>query len=131
MGLLSLAADGMPPKLLRLIRARTMRPRSGQLKATQCSWRFPLAFVKNAYSPLHVRLVFWSSLARYPRDSSWNQRSCVRPLLRIKTSKTKMMSPLISGERSQCVLLDGEPLEEVDKLQHLDSTRFTYKQCVC
>ncbi len=37
------------------------------------------------------------------------------------------MSPLISGERSKAVLLDGEPLEGVDKLQHLDSTLFTYK----
>ncbi len=36
------------------------------------------------------------------------------------------MSSLISGERSQCVLLDGGPLKEVDKLQHPDSTRFTY-----
>ncbi len=31
------------------------------------------------------------------------------------TSKTRVMSALITGEQRQAVLLDGEPLEDVDK----------------
>ncbi len=36
---------------------------------------------------------------------------------RINASKTKVMSTLIPGEQRQAVLLDGEPLEDVDKFK--------------
>ncbi len=36
--------------------------------------------------------------------------------MHINASKTKVMSALIPGEQHQAVLLEGEPLEEVDKL---------------
>ncbi len=39
----------------------------------------------------------------------------------INASKTKVMSALIPGEQRQAVLLDGEPLEDVDKFKYLDS----------
>ncbi len=42
-------------------------------------------------------------------------------ILRIDVSKTKVMSPLIPGEQRQTALLDGEPLEGVDKFKHLSS----------
>ncbi len=35
--------------------------------------------------------------------------------MRINASKTKVMSVLIPGEQRQAVLLDGEPLEDVEK----------------
>ncbi len=41
--------------------------------------------------------------------------------MRIKASKTKVMSALIPGEQRQAVLLDGEPLEDVDKFKYLGS----------
>ncbi len=41
--------------------------------------------------------------------------------IRIKVSKTKVMSALIPGEQRQAVLLDGEPLEDVDKFKYLGS----------
>ncbi len=41
--------------------------------------------------------------------------------IRINASKTKVMSALISGEQRQAVLLDGEPLEDVDKFNYLGS----------
>ncbi len=37
--------------------------------------------------------------------------------MRINASKTKVMPALIPGEQRQAVLLDGEPLEGVDKLK--------------
>ncbi len=37
--------------------------------------------------------------------------------MRINTSKTEVMSALIPGEQRQAVLLDGEPLEDVDKFK--------------
>ncbi len=37
----------------------------------------------------------------------------------INASKTKVMSALIPGEQRQAVLLDGESLEDVDKLKYL------------
>ncbi len=37
--------------------------------------------------------------------------------MRINASKTKVMPALIPGEQRQAVLLDGEPLEVVDKLK--------------
>ncbi len=37
--------------------------------------------------------------------------------MRINASKTKVMSTLIPGEQRQAVLLDGEPLEVVDKFK--------------
>ncbi len=40
---------------------------------------------------------------------------------RFKASKTKVMSALIPGEQRQAVLLDGEPLEDVDKFKYLGS----------
>ncbi len=39
--------------------------------------------------------------------------------MRIDTSKTKTMSTLIPGEQRQAVLLDGEPLEDIDKFKYL------------
>ncbi len=41
--------------------------------------------------------------------------------MRINASKTKVMSALIPGEQRQAVLLDGEPLEDVDKFKYLGS----------
>ncbi len=41
--------------------------------------------------------------------------------MRINASKTKVMSALIPGEQRQAVLLDGEPLEDVDKFNYLGS----------
>ncbi len=41
--------------------------------------------------------------------------------VRINASKPKVMSTLILGEQPQAVLLDGEPLEDVDKFKYLDS----------
>ncbi len=41
--------------------------------------------------------------------------------MRINASKTKVMSAIISGEEREAVLLDGEPLEDVDKFKHLGS----------
>ncbi len=35
--------------------------------------------------------------------------------MRINASKTKVMSALIPGEQRQAVLLDGEPLEDVER----------------
>ncbi len=37
--------------------------------------------------------------------------------MRINASKTKVMSTLIRGQQRQADLLDGEPLEDVDKIQ--------------
>ncbi len=37
--------------------------------------------------------------------------------MRSKASNTKVMSALIPYEQRQAVLLDGEPLEDVDKLK--------------
>ncbi len=39
--------------------------------------------------------------------------------MRINASKTKVMSALIPGEQRQAVLLDGEPLEDFNKLKYL------------
>ncbi len=39
----------------------------------------------------------------------------------INSSKTKVMSALIHGEQCQAVLLDGEPLEDLDKFKCLGS----------
>ncbi len=39
----------------------------------------------------------------------------------INASKTKVMLALIPGEQRQAVLLDGEPLEDVDKFKCLGS----------
>ncbi len=39
----------------------------------------------------------------------------------INASKTKVMSAHIPGEQRQAVLLDGEPLEDVDKFMYLGS----------
>ncbi len=39
----------------------------------------------------------------------------------ITLSKTKVMSALIPGEQHQAVLLDGEPLEDVDQFKYLSS----------
>ncbi len=41
--------------------------------------------------------------------------------MHINPSKTKVMSALIPGEQRQAVLLDGEPLEDVDKFKYLGS----------
>ncbi len=41
--------------------------------------------------------------------------------MRINASKTKVMSALIPGEQRQAILLDGEPLEDVDKFKYLGS----------
>ncbi len=41
--------------------------------------------------------------------------------MRINASKTKVMSALIPGEQSQTVLLDGEPLKDVDKFKYIGS----------
>ncbi len=42
--------------------------------------------------------------------------------MRINASTTKVMSPLIPGEQRQVVLLDCEPLEDVDRFKYLGST---------
>ncbi len=39
--------------------------------------------------------------------------------MRINASKTKMMSALIRGEQRHAVLLDGGPLEDVEKFKYL------------
>ncbi len=41
--------------------------------------------------------------------------------MRINASKTKVMSTLIPGEQHQAVLLDGEPLEDVERFKYLVS----------
>ncbi len=41
--------------------------------------------------------------------------------VRINASKTKVTSALIPGERRQAMLLDGQPLEDVDKSKYLGS----------
>ncbi len=41
--------------------------------------------------------------------------------MRIRASKTKLLSALIPGEQRQADLRDGEPLEDVDKFKHLGS----------
>ncbi len=41
--------------------------------------------------------------------------------MRINSSKTKVMSTLVPGEQLQAVLLDGEPLEDVDKVKYVGS----------
>ncbi len=41
--------------------------------------------------------------------------------MRINASKTEVMSALIPGEQHQAVLLDGEPLENVDTFKSLSS----------
>ncbi len=41
--------------------------------------------------------------------------------MRINASKTKVMPALIPGEQRQAVLLDGEPLEDVDQFKYLGS----------
>ncbi len=41
--------------------------------------------------------------------------------MRMKASKTKVMSALIPGEQRQAVLPDGEPLEDVAKFKYLGS----------
>ncbi len=41
--------------------------------------------------------------------------------MHINASKTKVMSALIPGEQRQAVLLDGEPLEDIDKFKYLGS----------
>ncbi len=41
--------------------------------------------------------------------------------MRINASKTKVMSAIISDEEREAVLLDGEPLEDVDKFKHIGS----------
>ncbi len=40
---------------------------------------------------------------------------------RINSSKTKVMSALIPGEQFQAVLLEGEPLEDVEVFKYLGS----------
>ncbi len=39
--------------------------------------------------------------------------------MHIKTPKSKVMSVLNSSEQHQAVLLDGAPLQDVDKFKHL------------
>ncbi len=39
--------------------------------------------------------------------------------MRLNASKTKVMSALIPGEQRQAVLLDDEPLEDVEKFKYL------------
>ncbi len=41
--------------------------------------------------------------------------------MRINASKTKVMSALVPDEQRQAVLLDGEPLEDVEKFKYLGS----------
>ncbi len=41
--------------------------------------------------------------------------------MRINASKTRVMSALMPGEQRQAVLLDGEPLEDVDRFKYLGS----------
>ncbi len=41
--------------------------------------------------------------------------------MRINASKTKVMSALVPVEQRQVVLLDGEPLEDVEKFKYLGS----------
>ncbi len=48
--------------------------------------------------------------------------------IRIYASKTNFMSALIPGEQRQAVLLDGEPLEDVDKFKYLRSTFVAHGQ---
>ncbi len=48
--------------------------------------------------------------------------------VRINASKTKVMSALIPGEQRQAVLLDGEPLEDVNKFKYLCSMFVTNGQ---
>ncbi len=41
--------------------------------------------------------------------------------MRINASKTKLMSALVPDEQRLAVLLDGEPLEDVEKFKYLGS----------
>ncbi len=43
--------------------------------------------------------------------------------MRINALKAKVMSALIPDEQSQAVLLDGEPLEDVEKFKYLGSSQ--------
>ncbi len=94
---------------------------------------------------LHTRLDSWPGSTRLPRvqvgvnaqvsdfayaddivilNSSHNEmqdlleavnRHAAAVGMRINASKTKVMSALIPGEQRHAILLDGEPLEDVDK----------------
>ncbi len=46
-------------------------------------------------------------------------RNAAAVCMRIDASNTKVMSALIPGELRQAVLLDGEPLEDVNKFKYL------------
>ncbi len=48
--------------------------------------------------------------------------------MRINASKTKVMSALIPGDQRQAILLDAEPLEDVEKCQYLCSMFVAYGQ---
>ncbi len=41
--------------------------------------------------------------------------------MRVNASKTKVMSAPVPDEQRQAVLLDGEPLEDVEKFKYLGS----------
>ncbi len=51
--------------------------------------------------------------------------------MRSNASKTKVMPALIPGEQRQAVLLDGEPLEDVERFKYLGSMFFAYRHCSC
>ncbi len=51
--------------------------------------------------------------------------------MRMNASKTKVMSTLIPGEQHQAVLLDGEPLKDVERFKFLGSLFFAYRHCSC
>ncbi len=46
----------------------------------------------------------------------------------INASETKVMSAFIGGKQRQAVLLDGEPIEDVDKFKYLGSMFITNSQ---
>ncbi len=56
------------------------------------------------------------------------KRHVAAEVMRINASKAKVMPALIPGKQRQAVLLDGEPLEDVDKFKYLGSMLVTNDQ---
>ncbi len=153
-----MAADGMPPNLLRLIKVYYSSTRMNVRANGSDSMPFEIrSSVRQGcgISPtLFNYIINWilgKALQNYPGvqvgantyvsdlayddyivilTSSYSDmqglleavnRHAAEVGMRINASKTKAMSALIPGEHRQAVLLDGEPLEDVDKFKYLGS----------
>ncbi len=129
-----MTADGMPPKLISAYYAST-KVKARASGGESAFFEFPLASNNVDYMAdwylgpalqvtpgIQVGTSVHVSDLVHADDIVLLERSFC--LLHINTSKTKMMSLLISGERCQHVLPGGEPLQGVDRFQHLNTTRF-------